>query len=113
MVEDVAALLAEEESMESALEVALHQYLGVEVDGGEQLPPPPAPEEIDPVPRIFFTSDCVDEPWGEYTDPPDFQGATQLETAWQKSELQGLLHGVLLQLCDKDGDLQAAVTNAA
>ena len=35
MVEDVAALVAEEESMESALEAALHQYLGVEVDGGE------------------------------------------------------------------------------
>ena len=35
MVEDVAALVAEEESMESALEAALHQYLGVEVDGGK------------------------------------------------------------------------------
>ena len=113
MVEDLAALVAEEESMKSALEAALHQYLGVEVDGGEQLPPPPAPEEIDPAPRIFFASDCMDEPWGEYTDPPDFQGATQLETARQKSELQGLLHGVLSRLSDEDGDLQAAVTNAA
>ena len=113
MVKDVAALVAEEESMESTLEAALHQYLGVEVDGGEQLPPPPAPEEIDPAPRIFFASDCVDEPWGEYTDPPNFQGATQLETARQKSKLQGLLHGVLLQLCNEDSDLQAAVTNAA
>ena len=55
----------------------------------------------------------MDEPWGEYTDLPDFQGATQLETARQKSELQGLLHGVLSRLCDEDGDLQAAVTNAA
>ena len=55
----------------------------------------------------------MDEPLGKYTDLPDFQGATQLETARQKSELQGLLHGVLSRLCDEDGDLQAAVTNAA
>ena len=95
MVEDVAVLVAEEESMESALEAALHQYLGVEVDGGGQLLPSPAPEEIDPAPCIFFASDCVDEPWGEYTDPSDFQGATKLESAPQKSELQGLLQGVL------------------
>lgn len=72
MVEDVAALVAEEESMESALEAALHQYLGVEVEASEQLPLPPAPEEVDPAPRIFFASDCVDEPWGEYADPLDF-----------------------------------------
>ena len=95
MVEDITALVAEEESMESALDAALYQYLGVEVDGGDQLPPPPAPEEIDPAPCIFFASDCVDEPWDEYTDPPDFQGATQLESARQKSKLQGLLQGVL------------------
>ena len=55
----------------------------------------PAPEEIDPAPRIFFASDCVGELWGEYTDLPDFQGATQFKTAWQKSELQGPLQGVL------------------
>ena len=55
----------------------------------------------------------MDEPWGKYTDPPDFQGATQLETTRQKSELQGLLHGVLSRLSDEDGDLQSAVTNAA
>ena len=36
-----------------------------------------------------------------------------MDTARQKTELQGLLQGVLSQLGEEDADLQAAVTTAA
>ena len=49
MVEDIVVLVAEEESIESTLEAALHQYLGMEVDGGEQLLPPPHLKRLIPL----------------------------------------------------------------